>query len=49
VSHLLTGIEMEAVARTEDFAQLNLTFVDHIQWCYEVIRARWISLESGSK
>ena len=25
---------------TEDFAQLQLQFVDHTQWRYEVIRVR---------
>jgi len=29
---------VEAVARTDDFAQLERTFVDHTQWRYEVIR-----------
>jgi transposase InsO family protein len=29
---------VEALARTDDFAQLKLTFVDHMQWRYEVIR-----------
>jgi transposase len=29
---------VEALAQTGDFAQLKLTFVDHIQWRYEVIR-----------
>jgi hypothetical protein len=29
---------VEALARTDDFAQRKLTFVDHMQWRYEVIR-----------
>jgi transposase-like protein len=29
---------VEALARTDDFAQLKLTFVDHMPWRYEVIR-----------
>jgi winged helix-turn helix protein len=35
----LTGqLKGEALARTADFAQLTLSFVDPIQWRYEVIR-----------
>jgi hypothetical protein len=35
----LTGhLQGETLARTTDFAQLTLSFVDPIQWRYEVIR-----------
>ena len=35
---MLARIEVEAVARTGDFAQLTLDCVDHTQHRYEVIR-----------